>query len=50
MKRKKLVIKPPKKRMHYALFAPNTPFKSKKVENKKAFKRKPRNQKDDNHE
>lgn len=44
-KRTKIVVKPPKKRMHYVLFAADSPFKGKKTESKKAFKRKPRNQK-----
>ena len=36
----KIVIKVPKKhREHFVLFAQNTPFKPKRVENKKAFKR-----------
>ena len=41
-KRTKIVIKLPKKRMHYVLFAADSPFKGKKVESKKAFKRKPK--------
>lgn len=39
----KIIIKVPKKhREHFVLFAQNTPFKPKKVENKKAFKRNPK--------
>jgi len=39
----KIVIKVPKKhREHFVLFAQNTPFKPKRVENKKAFKRNPK--------
>lgn len=45
-KRIKITIKPPKARMHYVLFAADSPFKGKKTESKKAFKRKPRNQRD----
>lgn len=45
-KRIKFTIKPPKARMHYVLFAADSPFKGKKTASKKAFKRKPRNQND----
>ena len=39
----KIVIKVAKKhREHFVLFAQNTPFKPKRVENKKAFKRNPK--------
>ena len=39
----KITIKIPKKhREHFVLFAQNTPFKQKVVENKKAFKRNPK--------
>ncbi len=39
----KIIVKIPKKhREHFVLFAQNTPFKPKKVENKKAFKRNPK--------
>jgi hypothetical protein len=39
----KIVIKVAKKhREHFVLFAQNTPFKPKKVESKKAFKRQPK--------
>lgn len=46
-KRTKITVKPPKKRMHYVLFAPDSPFKGKKTESKKVFKRKARNQRGD---
>lgn len=46
-KRTKMVIQPPKKRLHmnYAMFAPDSPLRPKKTESKKVFKRKMRNQK-----
>lgn len=39
-------IDAPKKRVHYALFAEDTPFKPKVVESKKVYKRKPKYPKD----
>jgi hypothetical protein len=41
-----LNIEAPKKRVHYALFAEDSPFKPKVVESKKAYKRKPKHRKD----
>lgn len=39
----KIILKIPKKhREHFVLFAQNTPFKPKKVESKKAYKRNPK--------
>jgi hypothetical protein len=39
----KIVVKIPQKtRAHIVLFCANTPFKPKRVENKKAFKRNPK--------
>ena len=39
----KIVVKlPHKTRAHFVLFAENTPFKPKKVESKKKFKRNPK--------
>jgi hypothetical protein len=45
MKTQKITIKLPKsvaKRIHFVLFAENTPFKPKVVESKKAHTRKPK--------
>ena len=39
----KIVVKIPQKtRAHFVLFCENTPFKPKRVESKKQFKRKPK--------
>jgi len=39
----KIVVKVPHKtRAHFVLFAQNTPFKQKRVENKTAYKRRPK--------
>lgn len=45
----KIVVKIPQKtRAHFVLFAKDTPFKPKQVENKKAFKRNPKHKGRDN--